>query len=431
MTRANEALSRFGAILRTARRKPSRRLILAAAGAFIFVSAFLHLYVISRTQGALYDVESFSIQAATVFEHSNVYTTTNRYPYPPVWIWIVAAMQWVSWQTHLPFSQVVKLPAMLGDLAIVGLLAQYAIQRLGYVWSALIPAALYALNPIVLLISAGHGQFDSLVLCFVLLAITVRGVKQDEHVGWAAAALGVAIALKGYPILVLPYFVLTAPTSKRILTIGMAFVPLALGLLLYSALFGYSSIMVANILAYRSPPDYGWGYVLAATPSLAPALQYGAGVFLPVLLIFAAFVPCVFSRGCPAAAIALLFALFYALTYSMGSQYLIWILPFLCLALPGWVPMYTIAALLGGIGYYAQYSPSAVPSGRIGAVLFAVFAAHRLRGVIAIICVSGLMAVTLVLTSPRVQQTVNIVRQSLSRASKTAALRWLYWSVEL
>jgi hypothetical protein len=39
--------------------------------------------------------------------------------------------------------------------------------------------------------------------------------------------LGIAIALKGFPILLLPYLALTTPAGKRMRTAGMALLPLA------------------------------------------------------------------------------------------------------------------------------------------------------------------------------------------------------------
>ncbi|HLJ80158.1 MAG TPA: glycosyltransferase family 87 protein, partial [Ktedonobacterales bacterium] len=225
-----------------------RALVLAIASLVFLVSILLHLQVILSTTGASYDMLSYRIQADTVFRHVNVYTATTRYPYPPVWIWIIALVRWVSNTLGARFDAIAKIPATVGDLATVVVLLLYSYRRFGWCWLTLIPMVLYALNPVALLIGAGHGQFDSLVIFFVLLAMYLRGARQDQHIVWGALALGVAIALKGYPALALPYFVVSAPRGSRILTAVVAFVPMVVSVIIYCGLFGFTSAMVTDVL---------------------------------------------------------------------------------------------------------------------------------------------------------------------------------------
>jgi Gpi18-like mannosyltransferase len=336
----------------------------AAVACLVVLTVVLHLVVIGASSGAAYDIASYQLQAATVFHGQNVYLVPaldGRYPYPPVWIWLIAAMQQLAWWLHLPFVWAAKLPALAGDAGLCMLLYAYMRQRLGGRWAALIPALLYAVNPVVLLISAGHGQFDALVLVFVLLALVLRGPDADRNVTWVALALGVAIALKGYPALALPYLMLTAPRGARLLTGVLACVPLALAMLLYSALFGFTPDMVTRLVHYRSTFDFGWSGLYTSAVNQVLAHHWVKQAQVVFLAAYAAIVPALLFRRQPAAAVVSIFLVFYATTPTMSVQYLIWAMPFLCLALPVGAILYTLVALVGALSYY-NLQPGALPA---------------------------------------------------------------------
>lgn len=380
-----------GAIL--ARRSPDA--LASALVVILALSIALHLQVIATTTGASYDIQSYSIQAAALLQHQNVYDVTTRYPYPPVWIWIVALMRLLATATHLPFDAVVKLPAMLGDLALIPLLYAYARISVGPRIPALLPAILFGLNPLTLVISAGHGQFDSLTLLFVLLALYLRVAAGDDTRRnlWSAVALGVAIALKGYPVLFAPYLILTMAPRYWLRGAVAVLAPLVGSLALYTLLFGYSAHMLPLILGYQSTYDVGWGYLLLRfDPTLAPTTLAQLATFAKVFLIaFAAVVPTLFFRKAPAAAVTLIFAAFLATTVGMSMQYTLWILPFLCLVAPWWVVPYTLAALGAVAPLYTRDFPGALPTGAIWRALLEPLSAHRVIGVMSLIFVAALL----------------------------------------
>lgn len=47
----------------------------------------LRLMFLPLTAGLDFDIASYHIQAQSIVNHQNIYVVTNRYPYPPVWIW--------------------------------------------------------------------------------------------------------------------------------------------------------------------------------------------------------------------------------------------------------------------------------------------------------------------------------------------------------
>lgn len=161
------------------------KLILLLAGALL-----IRLVVAYTDPGASYDIDSYRIQAQAVLNGQNIYEMTYRYPYPPVWMYMPAASWRLADWFPIPFYFWVKLPAIVADLLIGWLLASWpnSVGIKNPNWRA----ALYLFNPIAILISAGHGQFDSIVILFVLLAVRFL---LDRHLARSALSLSVSIAL--------------------------------------------------------------------------------------------------------------------------------------------------------------------------------------------------------------------------------------------
>lgn len=368
-------------------------LTFSAMALLVVTSLFLHLQAAKTTTGALYDIDSYRFQAASVFQHRNVYIATERYPYPPVWVWIVASVQWIASTQHMRFDVLVKLPAILADLGIVILIYRYVRDRRGACLAALLAAALYALNPVAVLVTAGHGQFDALAIFFVLLALQLRGVNQDRRVVWSAIALGVAISLKGYPVLLLPYLVLTAPRGKRLISGGLALAPLAACSLLYVALFGFTPLMVTRVLNYNGTGQFGWlaliqgtQYAALVTPDFA---SRASTISHALIVLFALVMPWWRYRTQPATVAALIFLAFYAMTATMSVQYVIWALPFVVIAMPIGAIVYSVAAMVGAVAFYPGLYQSAIPHVSYWESMFLLLAPYRTNGVAAIIFVSG------------------------------------------
>jgi glycosyl transferase family 87 len=383
----------FGAIQNLLLARSSRVILLLVAALALLLSLALHTQVVLSSSGVWSDIHAYGIQADSVFHHQNVYTVTDRYPYPPVWIWIIALARWVSVTVGMKFDIAARVPAIIGDLALALLLLRFAWRRFGACWLALVPMLLFALNPLAILISAGHGQFDALVIFFLLLAVYLWGEKQNKRIIWGALALGMAIALKGYPALALPYFVFAAPRGSRLRLIAAAFAPLVVSVLIYCALFGVSPHMLSNVLGYQSTPDLGWGFLLGkaglANATVGTILRYVAEA---LILLFAVFGPALIFRGRPVVALVALFSVFYALTYTMSVQYIFWILPFLCLAFPVWSLIYTLAGLFAAVSFYLPRYPAALPTSSPWRHALALFGVSRSFGVAALIGVSALLA---------------------------------------
>ncbi|HLW01177.1 MAG TPA: glycosyltransferase 87 family protein [Ktedonobacterales bacterium] len=312
----------------------------------------LRVVVVALTSGAGYDIMSYAIQAQSVLTHHNIYAFTDRYPYPPVWVWLVALAQWVANSTGLSFDGLVRFPGMVGDVGIVALL---------YRRKGNLAALFYAANPVAILITAGHGQFDGLVMALVVAAWALWE-NERRHMAWAALALGGAIALKGYPVLLLPGLLIGAEShQRRALLIGLAFTPLLVSMLVYSAFFGLEPAMITHVLGYQSPAIFGWGlYLNKPFPQLALLLGGPARVavlLFPVLLALR-------KPHWPLASHWLAtFLGFYVLAPGLSPQYLLWVLPLLAAVDLNKGLLYTAFATLALMVAYLKNFPSAVPGG--------------------------------------------------------------------
>lgn len=339
----------------------ARKPLFIGAG-FVFLALALRLAVMLVTSGAAYDFTSYHLQAQSVFEQRNVYLFTDRYPYPPVWIWLVSLAQWAATITGLPFAWFVKTPGIVGDCLVVALLWQRVDER---------AALFYACNPVSLLITAGHGQFDGLVMALVVAAWAIATGKQRRADYWAALALGGAIALKGYPLLFLPPLVASVNSLRQRLTIiGLAALPLVVALVVYGSLFGWASAMFSRMLGYSSYPYFGWAlYVdvfLRQFLSMASFNAINALLSLAARVALLIVVGWLVWRGrrwpLERLGLALILAV-YALAPGIAVQYFLWALPLLAIVDRKHGMIYTLLSFLAMVLFYLTQEPGALPWG--------------------------------------------------------------------
>jgi hypothetical protein len=303
----------------------------------------------------------------------NPYTAPRLYPYPPLWVWFEAGAGWMERQ-GASFPIVVKLPVVLADVGIVALLLGWS-RRAAWV---------YALHPVSILVTGFHGQFDALMLLFVLAAVRACERRAPDA---SALALSGAIATKSLPVLLLPFFVLDpalGSPARRLRYVVLAALPVALLLLPYAvADFG---ALWRELVAYSGIADFGWigfyrGLLYLGSGRLLRSEPQHWGLLVPIakLLFLAAFVGLVvlarrvrlsLDRACLAAFLA--FLVFYG---AVSAQYLLWPLPLGARRTgPGFV-LYSIAATVALIGFYGFLAPGvffddavARPTGALWAV---------------------------------------------------------------
>jgi hypothetical protein len=303
----------------------------------------------------------------------NPYTAPRLYPYPPLWVWFEAGAGWLE-RYGAPFPIVVKLPVVLADVGIVALL-------LGWSRRA---AWMYAVHPVAILITGFHGQFDSLMLFFLLAAVRALEARAPDR---SALALSAAMATKSVPVLLLPFFASQAslgPPARRLRYVLLAVLPVVLILLPYAvADFG---ALRRELLGYSGIADFGWigawrGLLYLHDGRLLRSEPQHWGVLIPIakalflaafaaLLVFARRLALSLDRAC--LVVFLAFLVFYG---AISAQYLLWPLPFGARRAGRGFMLYGAAATAALVGFYAFLAPGvffddgvARPTGALWAV---------------------------------------------------------------
>ena len=112
----------------------------------------------------------------------------------------------------------------------------------------------YAFHPVALLVAGFHGQFDSVALLALLYAL--RALERGR-LDRSALALAAGIALKSFPVLVLPFVLLFVPGGARRLRYALlATAPVAL--LLAPFAVADRSALVRELFGYGGVADFGW-----------------------------------------------------------------------------------------------------------------------------------------------------------------------------
>jgi hypothetical protein len=261
----------------------------------------------------------------------------------------------------------VALPTIFCDVGI-GILLYVVCRKRGN--SSMAVAIIYLFNPISLIISSLHCQFDAIPIFSSLLAawatISLTGYQQGLISG---LALGAAISLKSYPVLLLPVLLFRLSGQiNRLIFLACAVCPTAI--LLYPHLATVFPDVNDQLFHYRGVFDQGWAAFLRNSPHVRDAIlpdvsldeaaaisrrQYVAFIAVlalwDLILILRGRGVDIFSR------MATTFMLFYALVASVSSQYLLWALPFLLLTNVPFALIYTVAGSLALLGFYCAYWP--------------------------------------------------------------------------
>lgn len=165
-----------------------------AALVFLLV-LLLRLSIAGQFRGN-YDSESFRIVADLVLSGQNVYAATTRYNYSPVWAFTVAGF----WAIARPnFSLFVLLLGLLQTAAdaVSALLVLKIARRLGRApGDARRAALLFFANPVSVLASSAHGQFDGLAILLLLAAILVALGGLERRGRLVAVLLSASVLVK-------------------------------------------------------------------------------------------------------------------------------------------------------------------------------------------------------------------------------------------
>jgi hypothetical protein len=254
--------------------------------------------------------------------------------HPPLAVWYAFLARETAIAVGLPFALVFKLPMIVSDIALAALLGVVG-GRPGR--PSLSLAAAYALSPIAILVSAYHGNTDSLcaALAFLAAALLARG----RH-GACGLALAAALNVKLIPLLLLPALLLQcrggAATRRFAAGLACGLLPLlpfvwAQPLAFYHATLAHGSELNHwGVTAFLHPAVQNANLKPLAAPLVVGLVDYG------LYWLFAGIVGVAIAgrlrRWSPIELGAICFGLFLTIAPGFAIQYLIYVLPFLLVA---------------------------------------------------------------------------------------------------
>jgi hypothetical protein len=300
--------------------------------------------------------ESFKPAGQAVLHHLDpVLATQGRWHFLPMIPYFYALVL----ATGLPWEIGGRLFTIAADVVLIILVGKLAGREYK-------PTArfLYACNPIALMISVIHGQVEPIALVFLAAAyLLARYSREAAESGrpalngaWAGAAFGFALSAKSWPIILLPVVLAILPSWRQrlygLVAAGAVPVFFLVTLPLVVSTSWSNMLNAARYLGEVRPIVGEWGWTAVMTGGdwqLAPtAAKIGQIVLYSTLLL----IMWLWWRSDRIDQTAAMLLAFMVVTPRMGSQYLLWFVPFLCARPTRWSqPAMGLAAVWAGLGY--------------------------------------------------------------------------------
>lgn len=305
-----------------------------------------------------FDIESYRVVADAVLHHRDVYDLAGRYPYLPLHMHIFAAAAWLSGHTGLSFVLLVKLPAIVAEMALTVIVGRAA-RHMGREDAAAL-AMVYALNPVTVMVTGYHGQFDAMPTALVFGAWYVLAFHRRA---WAmpvsALLFGLAVADKTWPLLLAPVLLWRVPRrggdvdsalAAHAAYLALACVPVVAVFALYERLVpggAYHAVRVAS--GYQGiVGTWGFSQLLvrnAGPEGRAEAIQMASALgpwVLGSMLACALVAATRLQRD--ADRLALVLAVVYTAAAGWGVHWLAWIVPAAVISARRWSVIFMVAA---------------------------------------------------------------------------------------
>jgi len=254
----------------------------------------------------------------------------NPWRYPPLYLLfsVPAFLLKTVSANGMMYLATLKIPLVLADL-VTTLFLYKSLELMTSHRTAVRLSALYALNPIVIFLSAVHGTNDPIAIMFTVMSFYyfLRYTKSSDtplrqDLAKSALLLGLGIATKFYPLFLVPVFLIALRgRSSRLLHLGLSLLPLAvfsLPFLLWNP-SSYLFLLTVNNVGGTHPL-----FPLSGVPSSGPIL----------LVVLAAVLLLVYRLSLTPVEKTSLVFLWVGLAVLAGSyNYMAWGIPFFTLFL--------------------------------------------------------------------------------------------------
>ena len=246
-------------------------------------------------------------------------------------------------ENGIAFPFLLRLPGILADLVVIFALLSFARQDRQFflpMWALL----LFALSPVSVMVSGFHGNTDSVMVMFLVLAslFLVRAKP-----AWCGLFLALSCQIKIIPLLLVPIFFFFWLARRRAIAFSLPFV-LASMILWAEPLLKFPGLFLNNVLSYGS--FWGiWGitYWLRLTnlPMFSmvtfyhfPPMQAFVVTVLKVIIIAAVLLIAWRRRNLNERAfidsLAYAWIVFFVFAPGVCAQYMVWLAPFILILSP-------------------------------------------------------------------------------------------------
>ena len=322
------------------------------------------LYCAKTTIGTS-DVAFFLQFAQTIRAHGLIamYQDTSFFNHTPLVGWFSEAAYALSGEDRWKFAFYLRLPGILSDAGAV-LTLLWLREKTGRPdWWAL---ALFAASPVAFMVSGYHGNVDS-VMAFGLLLAAAAGVADNALL--CGLAFGLSCNVKIASLLLAPVFFFYwwkrggafrfAGTTAVCVLAGWG-----------AALATIPAVFLKDVLGYGSVWGV-WGitYLLRMSSAAAlseitvlePTREQAAIILGLKLIVVAAIITMAWRRrGVEPLktfeTLALAWAVFFVFAPGFGSQYLVWLAPFILVASEFWYAVLTAASSVALFIFYNSIS---------------------------------------------------------------------------
>ena len=239
------------------------------------------LRFIMMKRGHNFDLESWRLAADITANGGNVYADTYRYNYGPIWFEVLHILDRLAQLFPDPYHTFRFL--IVGVLTLADLGIWYVLRkRFG-----LVAGFLFFLNPISIIISGYHNQFDTVAIFAALAAMMVYGDAKDgltKRKIWGLVLLGLSLTIKHIFFL----FPLWLAVKQRGWREKLIVLSLPVGLFLLSFLpfvaEGHAGI-IKNVFGYASFSNAPFWY--AILPQFVQSVVSSKLLFFGALVVFA------------------------------------------------------------------------------------------------------------------------------------------------
>jgi hypothetical protein len=234
------------------------------------------------TLGNNFDFASDRIIANLTAAGTNVYAGTDRYNYGPVWFNLIHILDFLAAHNTKVFR-----------LLLVGLLSAADVGIFFVLWRKFgrLAATLLFLNPVSVMITGFHNQFDNIAILIGMCAMLVFGndfekpLDRRKFVG--LALLGLSLMTK-HLFFVFPFWLAVKQRglTQKILVLSVPIVVFFIGFLPYAS--AYTDI-IRNVFEYRSASGFSGFFYNQMVPEFFRGFA-GAGFYWLFVLTVLAFI---------------------------------------------------------------------------------------------------------------------------------------------